>query len=336
MKQFYLEYPVLCGENEIPHAVRGELEVVRTPVNIGENEILRAVRGELGAWKPGQLHSGLSWTHYRTLLKVERDTTRAFYEIEAVKLAWSAREPERQINSLLFERLSRSRDKKGVMRLAIEGQTAARPVDLFKDPTVIEFPGLPESHRMLESTLEQALIDNLQTFLLELGSGFAFVSRQQRITLDGDHFNIDLVFYHMVLKCYVLIDLKVGKLSHADLGQIQFYVNYFDREKRTEGDNPTLGLILCSDKNEAVVRYTLGEDSGERQARKIFASRYQLYLPSEKALQAEIRREMRELSGLEAVQESRRKRAPVPAGKDPARAKSGPRAGSKVAERKKK
>jgi hypothetical protein len=143
----------------------------------------------------------------------------------------------------------------------------------------------------VESKLEQALLDNLQHFLLELGKGFAFVSRQERITLDGDHFYIDLVFYHTILKCYVLIDLKVGKLTHADLGQIQFYVNYYDRERRTEGDNPTLGLILCPDKNDAVVKYTLGE----QQIRKIFTSRYQLYLPTEEELQTEMRRELRQL-----------------------------------------
>ncbi len=156
---------------------------------------------------------------------------------------------------------------------------------------MLEFLALPESPRLVESDLEQALIDNLQTFLLELGKGFAFVSRQERITIDGDHFYIDLVFYHVVLKCYVLIDLKVGTLTHGDLGQIQFYVNYFDRERRTAGDNPTLGLVLCPDKNDAVVKYTLGEQL----KRNIFASRYQLHLPTEEELQRELQREMKEL-----------------------------------------
>ena len=155
----------------------------------------------------------------------------------------------------------------------------------------MEFLGLPASPKLVESDLEQALINNLQAFLLELGKGFAFVSRQERITLDGDHFYIDLVFYHMILKCFVLIELKVGKLTHQDLGQLQLYVNYYDRERRTEGDNPTLGLILCTDKNDAVVRYTLGPD----QEKKIFASRYKLYLPTEAELQAEMRRELREI-----------------------------------------
>ena len=153
----------------------------------------------------------------------------------------------------------------------------------------MEFLGLPESPRLVESDLEQALINNLQVFLLELGKGFAFVSRQERITLDGDHFYIDLVFYHTILKCFVLVDLKVGKLTHQDLGQLQLYINYYDRERRSHGDNPTLGLILCTDKNDAVVHYTLGPE----QAKKIFASRYKLHLPTEAELQAELRRELR-------------------------------------------
>jgi predicted nuclease of restriction endonuclease-like (RecB) superfamily len=310
MKQFYLTYPELAGGSPIFHALRGKSETgfsEHLSTNIfhavrgkfkarknGEiaagNPILYAVRREC-SWRPGILHPALSWTHYRTLLKVELAAARAFYEIEAVRRAWSARELERQIDSFFFERAAKSRDKRGVRKLSGEGLSVSQPAEIFKDPTLIEFLGLPQSPRLTETELERTLIDNLQAFLLELGSGFAFVGRQQRITLDGDHFYIDLVFYHTVLKCYVLVDLKVGKLTHNDLGQIQFYVNYFDRERRTEGDNPTLGLILCSDKNEAVVRYTLGE----QQKRKIFASRYQLYLPSEKQLQAEIRREVRRL-----------------------------------------
>jgi hypothetical protein len=174
-----------------------------------------------------------------------------------------------------------------LLQLATQGQIIQTPADVFKDPFVIEFLGLPESPRLVESDLETALIKNLQTFLLEMGKGFAFIKRQERITLDGEHFYIDLVFYHTILKCYILIDLKVGKLTHGDLGQIQLYVNYYDRERLTEGDNPTLSLILCSDKNDAVVKYTLGADQQD----KIFASRYQLYLPTE----AELRREIEQL-----------------------------------------
>jgi len=175
------------------------------------------------------------------------------------------------------------------MKLATKGHAVQHPADVFKDPVVIEFLGLPESPRLVETDLEQALINNLQSFLLELGKGFAFVARQERLTLDGDHFYIDLVFYHTVLKCYVIIDLKTGKLTHQDLGQLQLYVNYYDRERRTEGDNPTLGLILCADKNDAVVKYTLGPE----QKQKIFASRYKLHLPTEAELKAEMRRELR-------------------------------------------
>jgi predicted nuclease of restriction endonuclease-like (RecB) superfamily len=259
-----------------------------------ETEIATAIPNAPRAksWQPGQLHPNLSWTHYRRLVRVERTDARAFYEIEAIKNNWSARELERQINNLLYERLALSKDKNGLMRLAKKGQEIQRPVDVFKDPVGMEFLDLPSSPKLVESDLEQELINNLRAFLLELGKGFAFVSRQERITLDGDHFYIDLVFYHTILKCFVLIDLKVGKLAHQDLGQIQLYVNYFDRERRTEGDNPTLGLILCTDKNDAVVRYTLGPD----QEKKIFASRYKLYLPTVAELQAELRREFRLLS----------------------------------------
>ena len=255
---------------------------------------LSAIRHAVGSesWSPGRLHPNLSWTHYRTLLRVDKAEARAFYEIEAIKNNWAARELERQINSLLYERLALSRDKKGLMRLAVKGHEVQKPTDVFKDPVVMEFLGLPESPKLVETDLEQALIDNLQTFLLELGKGFAFVARQERLTLDGDHFYIDLVFYHTILKCYVIIDLKTGKLTHQDLGQLQLYVNYYDRERRTEGDGPTLGLILCADKNDAVVRYTLGTD----QRKTIFASRYKLHLPSEAELQAELRREVRALS----------------------------------------
>jgi len=271
----------------ISHASRGKFTPTPTAV---VSEIVYTPRAE--SWKPGRLHPNLSWTHYRTLLRVDKAHVRSFYEIEAIKNNWSARELERQINSLLYERLALSRDKKGLMRLAVKGHEVQKPTDLFKDPVVMEFLGLPESPRLMETALEQALIDNLQTFLLEMGKGFAFVARQERLTLDGDHFYIDLVFYHAILKCYVIIDLKTGKLTHQDLGQLQLYVNYYDRERRTKGDNPTLGLILCADKNDAVVKYTLGRD----QQKTIFASRYKLHLPSEAELRAELRREVKALA----------------------------------------
>lgn len=297
-RNFYSEYPRLldgkisnalrsifpkAGTTEISYAVRSKSDSETA------TEIPHAARDQ--SWEPGRLHSDLSWTHHRTLLRVNKPQARAFYEIEALKNNWSARELERQINSLLFERLALSKDKKGLMKLATKGHDVQQPADIFKDPIVIEFLGLPETPRLVETDLEQALINNLQAFLLELGKGFAFIARQERLTLDGDHFYIDLVFYHTVLKCYVIIDLKTGKLTHQDLGQLQLYVNYYDRERRTEGDNPTLGLILCADKNDAVVKYTLGPD----QENKIFASRYKLYLPTEAQLKTEIRRELKEL-----------------------------------------
>ncbi len=273
------------------HALSGHSNATRREtIAVVLPEIGYAARSQ--SWTPGLLNPNLSWTHYRTLLRVDKAEARSFYEIEAVNNSWSARELERQINSSLYERLAMSRDREGLMRLARMGHEVQHPADVFKDPMVMEFLGLPESPKLVETELEQALIDNLQTFLLELGRGFAFVARQERLTLDGDHFYIDLVFYHAVLKCYVIIDLKTGKLTHQDLGQLQLYVNYYDRERRTKGDNPTLGLILCADKNDAVVRYTLGPD----QQRKIFASRYKLHLPSEAELRAEMRREVKALA----------------------------------------
>lgn len=293
-RRFYLEYPhLLLGANSDAarrkSGMLAKFETVRRKSEVAL-EIQHAVRGE--SWRPGKLNLNLSWTHYRSLLRVGRAEARTFYEIEAAGNAWSARELERQINSLFYERLALSKDKKGLRKLATRGQEVQQAADVFKDPVVMEFLGLPESPKLVESNLEQALIDNLQAFLLELGKGFAFIARQKRLTLDGDHFYIDLVFYHTILKCYVLVDLKTGKLTHQDLGQLQLYVNYYDIERRTEGDNPTLGLILCADKNDAVVKYTLGPD----QARTIFASHYKLYLPTEAQLQAELRREVRQLT----------------------------------------
>jgi predicted nuclease of restriction endonuclease-like (RecB) superfamily len=275
MRQFYLVYPHLAPESAILHALRGESLPTGHPVPRVD-------------WRPGALHPDLSWTHYRTLLRVDRLEARSFYESRAVREAWSARELERQIDSLLYERAGVDVTEPGASaRHAAKGR--ARPLDVLKDPLVLEFLDLPPACGLRESELEQALVDNLQRFLLELGRGFAFVARQQRITLDGDHFYIDLVFYHTLLKCYVLIDLKVGKLTHADLGQIQFYVNYYDRERCGADDNPTLGLILCSDKNDAVVRYTLGPKGGTQD--NIFASRYQLHMPTRDELRQALRQE---------------------------------------------
>ncbi|MCA3217963.1 MAG: DUF1016 family protein [Burkholderiales bacterium] len=290
MRGFYLAYPQLlaAGNQHAPRVESAAAHIQHAPRD--ESAESSATAG--GAWRPGVLHPALSWTHYRLLLKVERREVRDFYEIEALRSGWSARQLERQINSLLFERLLKSRDKRGVLALANEGLLPARPRDAIKDPYVLEFLDLPQSHRLVESRVEEALLNQLQAFLLELGSGFAFVGRQQRLTLDGDHFYPDLVFYHVKLKCYVVIDLKVGKLGHGDLGQMLLYVNYYDREVATAEDNPTIGLILCSEKNDAVVRYVLAD-----RAEQVFASRYQLHLPTEAQLQDELRRELAQLEG---------------------------------------
>lgn len=243
------------------------------------------------------LRRELSWTHYRTLLKIENPDSRSFYENEAVNAKWSTRELDRQVNSLLFERLALSRDKAAVMKLAQKGHEIARPTDLVKDPYVLEFTGLSPSPALREIDVEQALIDKLQQFLLELGKGFAFMARQQRITLGGKHFYIDLVFFNRLTRCFVLIDLKVGELTHEDLGQMQMYVNYYQREVTAADENPPVGIVLCADKNEAVVRYTLPDGNTQ-----IFASRYKLHLPSEAELAAELRREREDLERFRRLQ----------------------------------
>lgn len=232
------------------------------------------------------LRHELSWTQYRILMRIDNSKKRSFYEIECIKNNWSARELERQKGSLLFERLALSRDKFGLMLLAKKGHEIQKYEDIIRDPYVLEFTGLSPQSKLYENKLKQALIDNLSRFLLELGKGFTFVARQKRISLDGDHFYIDLVFYNTILKCYVLIDLKVGKLAHQDIGQMQMYVNFYDRELKQNDDTPTVGLILCEDKKDAVVRYTLSKRN-----KRIFASRYKLYLPTEEELKQEMERE---------------------------------------------
>lgn len=236
------------------------------------------------------LRDELSWTHYRLLIKVENDNAREFYMQEAVKLQWSTRQLERQINSFFYERLLSSKNKEQVAEEIQTLEPAKEPEDIIRDPYVLEFLGLSSNDDFYESDLEQALITHLQRFLLELGRGFSFVARQKRITFDGWHFRIDLVFYNYILKCFVLIDLKVGDLTHQDLGQMQMYVHYFERELMNEGDNPPIGIMLCADKSESVVKYTLPENETQ-----IFASKYKLYLPSEEELLRELNQEYKAL-----------------------------------------
>ena len=236
------------------------------------------------------LRDELSWTHYRLLIKVENDNVREFYMQEAVKSQWSTRQLERQINSFFYERLLSSKNKEQVAEEIQTLEPAKEPEDIIRDPYVLEFLGLSSNDDFYESDLEQALITHLQRFLLELGRGFSFVARQKRITFDGWHFRIDLVFYNYILKCFVLIDLKVGDLTHQDLGQMQMYVHYFERELMNEGDNPPIGIVLCADKSESVVKYTLPENETQ-----IFASKYKLYLPSEEELLRELNQEYKAL-----------------------------------------
>jgi len=232
------------------------------------------------------LRSELSWTHYRLLMRIEKQVTRDFYLEECIAATWSTRQLERQINSLYYERLLASRDREPVRAEIHEMGLGPVPQDVIKDPYVLEFLGLGDPPSFREKELEGALIGKLQEFLLELGRGFSFVARQKRFTVDGQHFFIDLVFYNYILKCFVLIDLKVGTLTHQDLGQMQMYVNYYTREMMNEGDNPPIGIVLCADKSDALARYTLPEGNTQ-----IFASRYKLYLPTEEELAAELKRE---------------------------------------------
>lgn len=228
----------------------------------------------------------LSWSHYRLLMRVEDERARQFYIEESAKSNWSVRQLERQINTFSYQRLLASHGNYDVVEDTTKKEPIKTPEDVIRDPYVLEFLGLEQSASFYESDLEQALIDHLQKFLLELGRGFSFVDRQKHINFDGRHFYIDLVFYNYILKCFVLIDLKTGDLTHQDIGQMQMYVNYYTRELMNEGDNPPIGIVLCSDKSNAVVNYTLPEGNNQ-----IYASKYKLYIPSEEELKREIQAE---------------------------------------------
>ena len=225
----------------------------------------------------------LSWSHYLILMRIERVEERRFYEIEAIQQDWSVRELSRQVGSCLYERLALSRNKDEVMRLSKEGQTIEKPSDVIKNPLTLEFLGLNPDTAYSESKLENAIINKMQQFLLELGKGFLFEARQKRFTFDEEHFYVDLVFYNRLLQCYVLIDLKTGKLSHQDLGQMQMYVNYYDRHVKQEFEKPTIGILLCERKNDTLVELTLPKDAN------IYAAAYQLYLPDKALLQAKVK-----------------------------------------------
>ena len=234
------------------------------------------------------LRQELNWTHYRLLLRVDNDTARDFYLNECVEAHWSTRQLERQINSFFYERLLASKNKTPILKESnITGKKLAiKAEDQIKDPFVLEFLGLQENTKVKESKLEQALIEHLQKFLLELGRGFSFIARQQRVSTETQHFYIDLVFYNYLLKCFVLIDLKTEKLTHQDVGQMDMYVRLYEDKMKGKGDNPTIGIILCSEKDETIAKYSVLKDN-----KKLFASKYKLYLPSEKELQHELEKE---------------------------------------------
>lgn len=270
-RQFYLCFP-------IRNALRSESSHVRIDEHPSDNpETIRYA-----------LRSELTWTHYRLLMRVDKPDARAWYLNEAADQNWSTRALERQINSLYYERLLASRNKKPVIQEMQEktAPLAAGPQDYIKDPYVLEFLGIPDRARFRESDLEQSIISKLQDFMLELGKGFAFVARQQRISTDTKDFFVDLVFYNCILKCFVLIDLKTGELTHQDIGQMDMYVRLYEDKYKNPDDNPTIGIILCTEKDETVVKYSVLKGN-----KRLFASKYKLYLPTEKELIAEIERE---------------------------------------------
>ncbi len=269
-----------CGEselsdkNQIPHKDCGILDDMSAAIE---------KKDQLQGFSPV-----LSWSHYRTLTKVKHKSERLFYEIEAEKEGWSMPVLQRQINSFLFARLLKSRDKDAVLALAAEGQTITTPADTIKDPYILDFLGLPDVGKFHESDLESAIITNIQQFLLELGKGFAFVARQKRLQFEDDFFYADLVFYNCILKCYMIIDLKIGEMTHQDIGQMDSYIRMYDDLFTARDDNPTIGLVLCSEKNEAIAKYSVLNEN-----KQLFASKYLTYLPTEEELQKELERERR-------------------------------------------
>jgi predicted nuclease of restriction endonuclease-like (RecB) superfamily len=281
LRHIRLFYQAFSDRSPIQHTLCAEL------TDLTQSDVLTDMQTALDT--PGALKGfspNLSWSHYRTLSQVENRAERQFYEIEAERANWSVRNLERQIHSLLFARLLKSHDKAGVLALATQGQTVSQPIDVIKQPYVLDFLDLPDRAQLRESDLETAIIENLQPFLLELGKGFAFVGRQYRVTTEFQHFFIDLVFYNYLLKCFVLIDLKIGRLEHQNVGQMDMYLRMFDELKRGEGDNPSVGLILCAEKDEVVARYSILHES-----QQMFASKYMLYLPTEEELRKELARE---------------------------------------------
>jgi predicted nuclease of restriction endonuclease-like (RecB) superfamily len=303
MRQFYLAFPMGSALSAIPQAVPGKSSKAAIPQTVSaESGTARARKGRApSSGTDPMFPPALGWTHYVILMRIANPTARTFYEIEAAREAWSTRQLERQIGALLFDRLASHRDPDAVLALARRGQEVSRPEDVIKEPFVLEFLDVGERPELRERDIEQAIIDRLETFLLEMGKGFCFVARQRRLTVEGDHFYVDPVFYNRLLRCFVLVDLKLGKLTHQDLGQMQMYVNYFDRTQRAEYEHKTIGIVLCSEQNAAMVKITLPEDNDQ-----IIAATYLRYLPTEAQLQAELQRER------EQIERQLRLSAPLP------------------------
>ncbi|MDR6969500.1 putative nuclease of restriction endonuclease-like (RecB) superfamily [Flavobacterium arsenatis] len=274
MKRFYIAYSIY---ETLSHISNSE-QISQSQAGVSEKDEKSQTLSTIFETRNSSFV--LTWSHYTFLMRIDNKEERNFYEIESAKNNWSLRELKRQYDSALYTRLSLSRDKEEIQRLSEKGLIVEKPKDIIKDPYILEFLGLPEKHSYSESDLEEEIINKLEHFLLELGNGFTFVSRQKRITFDDKHFRIDLVFYNRILKCFVLIDLKIGELKHQDLGQMQMYVNYYDREMRLEDENKTIGIVLCQNKSEAVVKYTLPENNEQ-----IFASKYKTVLPSKEVLE---------------------------------------------------
>ncbi|MBI4801740.1 MAG: DUF1016 domain-containing protein [Elusimicrobia bacterium] len=293
LRYFRTFYTVYSNRiTEIRHIACGELKASgKRHMQSGVLDAMSLAVEQAGA-KRG-FSPNLGWSHYRTLMNVENQNERFFYEIEAENEGWDVEHLKRQMHTLLFARLLKSRDKAGAMELACQGQKLVSPGDTIKNPYILDFLGLPDSEVFRESEIEKAIIDNLRSFLLELGKGFAFVERQKRMQFEDNFFYIDLVFYNCILKCYLLIDLKIGELTHQDVGQMDSYVRMFDDKNLTEGDNPTIGLILCAKKNETIARY-----SALNKNKRLFASKYMLYLPTEDELRRELERERQLIENL--------------------------------------
>ena len=283
MRRFFLTWTDRVAQ--ISETASGKLvgaEILQTVSEKSETASRKLVPTSIRQTPSGKSPFTLSWSHYVVLMTIKDPDERSFYEIESRQSDWDIRELKRQKASCLYERLALSRDKEGIRRLAKEGQVIVRPEDLLKEPLVLEFLGLEEKSGYSETDLEQAIIDRLEHFLLELGKGFLFEARQKRFTFDEDHYFVDLVFYNRLLRCYVIIDLKLDKATHQDLGQMQMYVNYYDREVKLPDENPTIGLLLCKSAKKTVVELTLPKDAN------IHAKEYQLYLPSKELLKQKI------------------------------------------------